>query len=153
MKINILTISIIEEIQKNNPDFLLCGSIALILKGLLPNRDVSDIDFVTNHRFAIESNLKLNSTRAYGGFYGGDRHTSLMCSYSPLNIKVNILAFPDDVEFQTENLNILNITNIKCQNFQDIVNWKEKYNRSKDQIDLDKLHIKLIEDALHEENT
>lgn len=35
-----------KKIQEENPDYLLCGSLALILYNKIPKRDVTDLDFV-----------------------------------------------------------------------------------------------------------
>ena len=71
--------------------------------------------------------------------------------YSTLNgydYKINVLVFEDTIKLNSENLNFLNIFNIKQQKLEDIINWKEKYNRPKDIMDLEKITLRVIEEAM-----
>lgn len=141
-------LDIIRKLQKENGNLLLCGSAALILHELLPNRHMSDIDFAINEKFLI--NTKMN---IYPDSYNElnklrDNYASYSCREHI--IKVNLLVFNDDIKLNTEESN----NKIKCQALTDIINWKEKYNRPKDIKDLEKILTKVIENTiLHEEKS
>lgn len=144
-------LSVVETIQKANPEFLLCGSAALILLDMMPNRSMSDIDFVTNKKFLKKSSLCLRSDK-YNNMNDGDKYESYSCSLiNSGTYKINVLAFDDDVQLYYDSLKILHLTEIKHQRLQDIINWKEKYNRPKDIQDLEKILTKVIETTVLEE--
>jgi len=149
MEITTQIISLIADLQQDNPNFLLCGSCALILNGLLENRDVSDIDFVTNHISIQDCKLSLVKD-TYSDLNKEDGYMSFSCHSisNGYDYKINVLVFEDTIELNSENLSFLNIFNIKQQKLEDIINWKEKYNRPKDIMDLENITLRAIEKAM-----
>ena len=120
-------------IRRDNPNYLLCGSVALILAGKLPVRDVHDIDFVTNERFVNVSELL-----SLCDDYGPKENEGYTC-YNIHNFDgvhgvwdYNLFVFPDSVKLGVDTLSI----KVNMQNMDDIINWKTKYNRPKDKKDL-----------------
>jgi hypothetical protein len=137
--------STIAALQTQYRDLVLCGASALILKEILPDRPVGDVDFVTNKFHTI---LDLNLTydhysdsknngdySSYSGYYGG--------------IYVNILHFKDDLHINLDQIVVKGHNNreyeIICQNVDDIIYWKERYGRPKDIKDLDNIAANLLE--------
>lgn len=148
MKLNDKSIRLIKELQRNNPDLLLCGSVALILSGLLPKRNVSDIDFVCSdkHMRKIRRNLSLRSD-PYNDLNDGYNSYSTYITVGGWYCKINVLFFKDDTQLRSDHLKSNN-TMIKHQDLQDIINWKKKYNRPKDLKDLEEITLKAIEDEI-----
>lgn len=145
MEITTQTISVITKIQGDNPNFLLCGSCPLILNGLLENREISDIDFAANFSDMRDCDLPLVKDK-YSDLNKEDGYMSFSCFV--YNHKINVLIFDDCIELNSETIKFLNIFNIKQQKLEDIINWKEKYNRPKDIRDLDNITLKAIEQSI-----
>lgn len=126
------------KIRKKNPHYVLCGSVALIMSGKLPVRDVHDIDFVTNERFISEKELN----RLTYGEYGPTENDGYTC-YEVLNYGVhgvwgyNLFVFPDDVDLKIKEINIT----VNIQHPDEILKWKKKYNREKDIEDIEQVKI------------
>jgi len=135
----------IKQLQANHKDIFLCGSAALILKGVLPNRPIHDIDFVSSNTDIIKE-LGL-----WPDIYSDVETYSEYVSYSGFTkystVKVNVLLFKKNKEF---NLDIVqsNYGNIICQDVNDIIAWKQKYNRNKDLVDLDNIAANMLEKAI-----
>ncbi len=122
----------VESLQKNNPTLLLCGSVALILSDLLPYRKVHDIDFVINRRHFDNSDLWVR-TSPYPEM-SDDGYESYEMKQN--GIFVNLLVFDDDVKLNEKVIMSPFNTEIRCQDLNDILSWKRKYNRPKDIEDL-----------------
>ena len=143
----------IKYIQVRNPGFLLCGSAALIMCGVLPNRDMSDIDFVAHKADFEKTKLSLGYDE-YSSLNHGPKYDSYSCYHG--SIKINVLIFSDDIQLNTESFSISKPNmfrpfaplTVRHQALQDIINWKEKYNRPKDIRDLDKITSKALEAAI-----
>lgn len=130
------------KLQKDNPHIMLCGSLALIIGNLLPEREISDIDVVLNERHLSKISVKINlDLDPYSDLNADDNYASYHGTYKDQTF--NFIVFDDDVDLTTEYINY-NGVNIKCQKLDDIMKWKEKYNRPKDQEDLDKIIDKLL---------
>jgi hypothetical protein len=146
-----LPIEIILDIQETNKRLLLCGSAALIFAGLLPEREIRDIDFVCNKRDIDDlyglNNLRLDhypnnindkyySYHAYWHFMGmTSRHS------------INLLAFDDSIALTPESI-MYQGEKLLLQKVDDILYWKEKYNRPKDIKDLNDIVTKAVEDII-----
>ena len=147
MKIN-KYINFIKQTQANNSNLILCGSAALILADVLPERDIGDIDFVTTDRSVVS---KLNLTR---DAYADEVANGGYLSYSVTKIrtgiglyKLNVLIFKPGTVINVEKINI-NGSDILCQRISDIISWKEKYNRTKDLIDIEAISLNMLEKAV-----
>lgn len=118
------------KIRKKHPQFKLCGSVALILSGKLPVRDVYDIDFVVNEsEINLETVKKstiyeplINEKDGYECY--SIRDDSTYC--------YNLFVFKKDIPVKSREINI----KIPIQLEDDILKWKAKYNRPKDKEDL-----------------
>jgi hypothetical protein len=135
----------IRQIQINHKDLYLCGSAALILKGVLPNREIHDLDFVSCNRDLIKEFALWPDVYTEVG--NRDEYVSYSGFTQYSNIKVNILLYKKNTEFNLDTVQS-NYGNIICQNVDDIVEWKKKYNRQKDLIDLDNIAANMLEKAI-----
>jgi hypothetical protein len=106
-----------QDIQAINPDWLLCGSAALILTGVIPPRDINDLDFATN-----EVPLILDKGKEYVWKQGEYTHYKI----------------PDGCVFShTKPVRRGPHTwGIYLQHLGDIIMWKASYDRDKDRKDL-----------------
>ena len=133
-------------IQRKNPHMLLCGSYALMLADVMDERPMGDIDFVINSkdrpRFSFISNLKIDYN--YPEFHK-DGYISYHGRYKDLNI--NLLVFNDDIGLEKETITNSGKT-ISVQKIDHILNWKKKYNRPKDQKDLENIANKCLEEII-----
>ena len=136
----------IKALQDQNPGLLLCGSVALILSGLLENRAVSDIDFTINYKDINATFFKTLKRYPYSMDNSNDNYISY--KHGDAILPINILAFEDGVVLNSENIEVSPGLYIKCQSMSDIIYWKEKYNRFKDKEDLDKITMKIIETTI-----
>jgi hypothetical protein len=145
------TLEVIKMLYKENPNLYLCGSAALILSELLPYRKMHDVDFVLNER-DFENSDAWRRTSEYSK-QEGDEYTSYEISqgYGRTRTSINVLVFADDIKLNTEDLSLPDNTIIKCQSLNDIISWKEKYNRTKDKQDLDAIASKALEEAVFTE--
>jgi hypothetical protein len=141
-------LNLIRQLQANHKDLILCGSVALILADVLPDRSIGDIDFVTNNRNIIN---ELNLTR---DAYADEVANGGYLSYSVTQIrqgfglyKLNVLIFNPCVSIETETIKLPG-GDLVCQRISDIIHWKEKYNRTKDIIDLDNMSLNMLEKAV-----
>jgi len=141
-------LNLIRQLQSNHKDLILCGSAALILAEVLPDRNIGDIDFVTNNRAMISA---LNLTR---DAYADEVANGGYLSYSVTKIregfgtyKLNALVFNPEACIDTEIIK-LSGGDIVCQRISDVIQWKQKYNRKKDIIDLDNMSLNMLEKAV-----
>lgn len=131
--------------QDRYPNVAICGSLALMCAGLLPERWVGDVDFVVSRSYFDEKLFKdLDMYEAYKAAEN-DNYDSYYIYTN--NMKFNALVFDDDVELNYEEVKVGDTT-LLCQKMDDILYWKEKYNRKKDIRDLEAIKTKAIEDAV-----
>jgi hypothetical protein len=135
----------ITQLQANHKDIFLCGSAALILKGVLPNRPIHDIDFVSSNVNIIKE-LGLWPD-IYSDIERDDEYVSYSGFTKYSSVKVNILLFKKNKEFNLRAVES-NYGNIICQDVDDIIAWKQKYNRKKDLVDLDNIAANMLEKAI-----
>lgn len=121
------------KIRRKYPDFALCGSVALILAGKIPPRNVSDIDFVTTKSGAKRSgiNLEEKSDDSYTTVIEKDGYKCYVLK-DDSTYKYNLFVFDDDADLRIKN----NKIEIKMQDSEQILAWKKKYNRPKDKSDI-----------------
>lgn len=137
------TIDTITYLQKRFPSLILCGSVSLILLDILPNRSVSDIDFVTTD-VSIIGKLYLRQDS-----YDDEETNGGYTSYSGVYManKINVLLFSLGTEIKTEIIT-RSTDSIRSQLVSDILYWKEKYNRPKDLSDIDSISLNMLEKAV-----
>lgn len=138
----------IRQLQAENNNLILCGSAALILADIMPDREIGDLDFATTDGSTI---LKLSLNR---DVYADEVLNGGYCSYSRQSLrqgfgtyKINVLLFNPETIINTETIKLPG-GDIVCQRISDILYWKEKYNRKKDLIDLDAISLNMLEKAV-----
>jgi len=64
------------EIQNNNPDIYVGGSLSLILQGVLPYREIHDIDLIHNKKIQIHDVFNINERKNVRNkiYYNGIEH-------------------------------------------------------------------------------
>ena len=144
----------IATMQEQNPCLLLCGSAALIMSGALPMRAIGDIDFVINHR-------DLDSLKGFQSYsrdpYPKEEHdgyqsyhASWYSSYnffSRTRLDVNLLVFDNEIILNRDTAIYTNMT-YNIQKVDDILHWKQEYNREKDKEDMELIVTKSLEETL-----
>ena len=140
------------EIQKEDPELLLCGSAALIIRDVMDDRDLGDIDFVVNEKYldSITSVTNLDLDRYPN--QESDRYQSYHGTYyvGGENWPINVLVFDNDVALNKEHVIYYNFVKITTQDIDTILYYKKKYNRKKDIKDLEKIANKCVEELLAE---
>ncbi len=137
------SIDTITYLQRRFPSLILCGSVSLILLDVLPNRSVSDIDFVTTD-VSVIGKLHLRQD-SYDDEETNGGYTSFSGVY--MGNKINVLLFSLGTEIKTEMIT-RSTDSIRSQLVSDILYWKEKYNRPKDLSDLDSISLNMLEKAV-----
>ena len=137
------SIDTITYLQKRFPSLILCGSVSLILLDILPNRSVSDIDFVTTD-VTVLGKLHLRQDS-----YDDEETNGGYTSFSGVHManKINVLLFSLGTEIKTQTIT-MPTDSIRSQLVSDILYWKEKYNRPKDLSDLDSISLNMLEKAV-----
>lgn len=138
------------ELQKKHPRFYLAGSAALILSDLLPNRPMSDLDFVLKHSDLPRwrnffSNLMVSQYPK--SFEDGYESYDATLKINNGSVKINLLVFDDNKLIRTTYVKADHLP-IAIQNTEDIIAWKQKYNRPKDIVDLEAMSQRALEKAL-----
>lgn len=148
MKIDDALIAILD-IQSKYTDFIVGGSAALIFAGLLEERDLGDVDIVTNIRHYNKLGWLSGFSRDPYPQQEKDDYESYHGTYKANSTRysINILIHSDNTLLTFETIVYKGHT-IKIQKLDDILCWKKKYNRSKDIRDLENIANKLIEDIL-----
>lgn len=121
---------IAKQIMSGRPDYLLCGSVALILGNAIPERKVLDLDFVCPADKFDPTGLSL-----YGD-YGPSVFDGYLCYKVQTDNAVkgfyyNVFVHDPSVVIKTQTVNGIN-----CQSIDQIMFWKKKFNRPKDKTDL-----------------
>jgi len=113
-------------LQRENRDWLLCGSLALMVANVIRRGFVSDIDFVSNTfpRREINKGAMTSHYNKAGNYYHYEiRHNVDLFIH-------NKKVFSDPRLF---------LTGVRLQNLADVIFWKNQYNRKKDQEDLSQI--------------
>lgn len=113
------------EISKIHPEYVLCGSVALILKGAIPPRDVHDIDFVVERNKVDGFDLMCKSYKPCMD------NKEYHCFFIEENgIKYDLFVYKDDKKIEMDTISL------PIQSEKDILDVKKGYSRSKDIFDL-----------------
>lgn len=123
-------------IKKKYPTFKLAGSVALILSGKLPVRNVSDIDFVCNEKDIDVSKLKKCCN--YEPLINEDDGYTSYKVVKNVPYQFNLLVFKNDISLNGREINF----SINVQDSETILHWKKKYNRPKDKKDFKEIDLK-----------
>ena len=145
----------VERLQTVNPRLYLAGSVALMASGLLPERKIGDIDFVINEEDFKDIELIKNIRMDTVGPYAEPKHLNEgYTSYHGVSgiYSINLLVYNKDVEITHEVLNYEN-KDFLIQKLDNILYWKEKYNRDKDIKDLEIINTILLEKAFFQEDS
>lgn len=130
-------LAIAEEVKKENPEYILCGSVALILAGVIPEREVGDIDFIAPPNYVNEK-LK-DYIMNYPGFTVPQNKTGYK-TYKQDIVLNDLKGFyynvfvPDFGNIKTQVVN-----GITIQDTNTILKYKTLYAREKDLADLSKV--------------
>jgi len=124
-------IEYVRVVQEVYQDFILTGSLGLIMSGKLPVRDVHDIDFVLNN------NMK--STLFDYNIYRVWNNSDCICLFlkdwnSEFEYDINLF-----VRHKEGQVHYKVIDNIKIENPEITIKYKKLHNREKDIIDLNNL--------------
>jgi hypothetical protein len=144
----------IVSLQKENPQMILCGSVALIVASILDERKVADVDF-TAHRDYFDK-LKLGRLDKDDPYKDAeeDGYTSYH-KYIYINnnkrLPLNVLIHEDPDAYITIQTVEYRGRTFTIQKVDDILRWKKKYNRDKDIKDLENIAIKAVEELFLEE--
>lgn len=143
--------TVVAEIQRLNSQLILCGSVALIFADMLDRSCVGDIDFVVNKKDCprLRDIYSLRKDKYVDNV--DDNYESYHGVYDLGNemFDINLLVFDDDIKLEIDTITYLNKT-VNIQKIDTILNWKKKYNRSKDIEDLNKIANKCLEEILED---
>jgi hypothetical protein len=122
-------LDIAKKIIKRNPDYILCGSLGLILLGVLPERLVGDIDFI------CPKNKFNTSLETYGG-YGPLDNGGYLCYKITQDggYYYNVFVF-DDPKFTMT----IEKQGLQVQIPEQMLYFKSKYARKQDLEDIKKI--------------
>lgn len=151
MKLNQAHIKVVKNLQESNPQLILCGSLALILAGVMEKREINDIDFVLNERdrksicnilYIMPDCYATNKQDKYVSYHGMSDSRNMYYTYN-----INLLVFDDDVKLNSEIVTVDN-HKINIQDLDTMLHYKKKYNRTKDIKDLDNIANKCLEEII-----
>ncbi len=125
-------------IQERNPNFELCGSLALMLYGLLPKGEVHDLDFasakcVTKPKDCKQTKQTSRSIR--------NQRSNYIC-YG-FKYEVDCLSIHYDVFYYPELESGATVDGLKLQSADQIIFFKRQFNRPKDKEMLSKIDTAL----------
>jgi hypothetical protein len=122
-------LEIAKQVKEQNPEYILCGSVALILAGVIPEREVGDIDFIAPSGYVNESLQKVMDN------YPSEQTPTVKTGYT--TYKDNIGAYYYNVYKHVKGKIKTQVVNgIKIQKVEDILKYKKQYARPKDIYDL-----------------
>jgi hypothetical protein len=108
-----IIINKVKEIQRRYPKRLLCGSVALMLYGVMDKRDGGDLDFAAYEKKIIpKEHLSLKCNKPY-------KHCLFLGSFVKKGEKIE---------------------GVNLQDLDQIIYWKKSYGRQKDKKDLQKYY-------------
>lgn len=121
-------------VLRNRRDYIICGSVAMIYLDVIPVRAVHDLDFICpKHKFDT-------SLPTYGN-YGPVENDGYLCyKISGDNgLYYNVFVFEDDNFVKT-----VRKDGVLWQDPEQMLFFKRKYNRPKDQKDLNNLSAEFL---------
>lgn len=130
------------EIIKSNPEFILCGSLALMFQKVLPIRDIGDLDFVC-FRETFKSNhllTRLNENDTETNVYVRV-NKGYLCYELDIDTTTHYNIFVFD---KTEDIKFKVVDGLMVQTSDQILKYKKAYNREKDQADLNNIIFEAI---------
>jgi hypothetical protein len=143
----------IVSLQKENPQMILCGSVALIVASVLDERQVADVDFTAHRNYF--GKMKLGGLIKDDPYKDAeeDGYTSYhkILYLSSKRLPLNVLIHEDPDAFITIKTVEYKGRSFLIQKVDDILCWKKKYNRDKDLKDLDNIASKMVEELFLEE--
>jgi hypothetical protein len=122
-------IAIAIKMQVKHPEWLLCGSLGIMLAGYMKIGQVSDIDFVTSSfpegvKFIPHKYHKMETNTSYYHFEY-DEYVDLFVHTKPLRSSGKYY-YPNG---------------LRVQRVKDMLWWKKHFNRDKDKNDLMQIHL------------
>lgn len=129
-------LNLAKKIMTKRPNYVLAGSVALILQGTIPERDIHDLDFAcVKEEFTFMKEL---------GFYGGGTGVinddySIVTNDENTCYKVtadNGHYYDVFVFDESSKLDYTEINGIKVQSSEQIMKYKRQFNREKDRRDI-----------------
>jgi len=119
--------------QTKYPEWLVCGSLALMLSGHMAVRRLSDIDFVTRDFFSIPKFERLYRTEYKALNMPPEKdikyyHVSSNDGWC-LFVHQNVTHAPGFYQ------------HLRLQNIQEVLYWKRIFNREKDRVDLSSQYL------------
>ena len=123
-----------EKYQNLFPDLVLSGSVALILSGDMPIREIGDVDFVTekqNYLLIKGQLLQLGFKSVFDESYDCEDDTEETFENLKNTEGVNIMVYNRPVPIYTKRLGLLTV-----QDSKQIIYYKNKMARPKDLQDL-----------------
>lgn len=126
-------LKIAKKVMNRHPDYILCGSVALILAGVLPERDVGDVDFIVpkdNFTKTMIEDLAYKGTNIKMGYKAYIERIAMFEHY-------NIFMFDNTEKIKTKVIGGLTI-----QDPENILKFKNLYARDKDLKDLNAIKNK-----------
>ena len=124
-------LSIAKYIMINNEEYYLCGSLALILSGKIKERNVNDIDFIVNKDRFVRKKLKLDDSYGESIFNG---YTCYKTSGDSDGFYYNVFVHDDSSRIKAKRIN-----GIRCQDPNQILEYKKEWGRRKDVDDIKSL--------------
>lgn len=138
-----------KEIQKEHPEYILCGSLALMISGYIPKRDVGDIDFIaqkplTSKDFpkAMAETKDVVYVKINAGYLcyevpftmtkESEFHTECIASH------YNVFVYDEGVKGINH---FTNMYGFLQEDSEQILAWKRLYGREKDLADLHSLNM------------
>lgn len=107
-------------IMENNPHYVLCGSVGMILRGAIPNRTVKDLDFACYEKTSVGT---------FDNTYPPMQNDGYLCYKitSDKGFYYNLFVFdkPDSILFDE-------VDGLKVQNAEQMLHYKKIYSRPKD---------------------
>ncbi len=125
-------VALAQSLQTKHPEWLVCGSLALMLSGYLPVRQLSDIDFATRDFSSIPRFNRMYSTE----YKNQMTSPGLSAKYYHVSSKDGWCLFVHQNVSHAAGF----YQHLRLQNIGEVLLWKKLFNREKDRDDL-KSHL------------
>lgn len=122
------TLEYVRKIQKIHSDYLLCGSLALVLYGVLDFNEKQDVDFVSKD---IGDGIYLSHMQGSETCIDDNRYKHYFCKEGDCSYCL----------FENKALSVgRTICDIRLQSFDQILFWKNEFGRDKDKTQLSEIN-------------